>query len=145
MPSTVQFEWHKISRQSRQRSKNVFSTSDWWFVIWFMMIYDNHCDLLFDVWWFLMIYDDLCIFSNIQQDLWRDFKCPSKAPWIKTGQFRDFFWWFQRCRTMATLISSGSVHKQSKTSEKNNYFTSSDPHRDIILKHICHKFWHSLC
>ena len=26
-----------------------------------------------------------------------------------------------------------------------NYFTSSDPHRDIILKHICHKFWHSLC
>ena len=21
-----------------------------------------------------------------------------------------------------------------------NYFTSSDPHRDIILKHICHKF-----
>ena len=28
---------------------------------------------------------------------------------------------------------------------KKNYFTSSDPHRDIILKHICHKFRHSLC
>ena len=28
---------------------------------------------------------------------------------------------------------------------KRNYFTSSDPHRDIILKHICHKSWHSLC
>ena len=26
-----------------------------------------------------------------------------------------------------------------------NYFTSSDPHRDIILLHICPKFWHSLC
>ena len=26
-----------------------------------------------------------------------------------------------------------------------NYFTSSDPHRDIILLYICHKFWHSLC
>ena len=26
-----------------------------------------------------------------------------------------------------------------------NYFTSSDPHRDIILKHIRHKFWHSFC
>ena len=25
------------------------------------------------------------------------------------------------------------------------YFTLSDPHRDIILKHICHKFWHSFC
>ena len=28
---------------------------------------------------------------------------------------------------------------------KTNYFTSSDPHRDIILKHIRHKFWHSFC
>ena len=26
-----------------------------------------------------------------------------------------------------------------------NYFTSSDPHRDIILEHIRHKFWHSFC
>ena len=26
-----------------------------------------------------------------------------------------------------------------------NCFTSSDPHRDIILKHIRHKFWHSFC
>ena len=25
------------------------------------------------------------------------------------------------------------------------YFTSSDPRRDIILKHIRHKFWHSFC
>ena len=26
-----------------------------------------------------------------------------------------------------------------------NYFASSDPPRDIILLHICHKFRHSLC
>ena len=31
------------------------------------------------------------------------------------------------------------------TSKSNNYFTSSDPHRDIILKHIRHKFWNSFC
>ena len=29
--------------------------------------------------------------------------------------------------------------------KETNYFTSSDPHRDIILKHIRHKFWHSFC
>ena len=28
---------------------------------------------------------------------------------------------------------------------RKNYFTSSDPHRDIILLHICHKLWYSLC
>ena len=28
---------------------------------------------------------------------------------------------------------------------KKNYFTSSDPHRYVILKHIRHKFWHSFC
>ena len=35
--------------------------------------------------------------------------------------------------------------KTKKTKNIKNYFTSSDPHRDIILKHICHKFWHSFC
>ena len=34
---------------------------------------------------------------------------------------------------------------KKKTPKTKNYFTSSDPHRDIILKHIRHKFWHSFC
>ena len=34
---------------------------------------------------------------------------------------------------------------QINEKKKWNYFTSSDPHRDIILKHIRHKFWHSFC
>ena len=38
----------------------------------------------------------------------------------------------------------GKNHGFELTKNK-NYFTSSDPHRDIILKHIRHKFWHSFC
>ena len=33
----------------------------------------------------------------------------------------------------------------TKFTLKGNYFTSSDPHPDIILLHVCPKFWHFLC
>ena len=44
----------------------------------------------------------------------------------------------------ALLYRSNRDYLKEKR-KKNNYFTSSDPHRDIILKHIRHKFWHSFC
>ena len=40
--------------------------------------------------------------------------------------------WREKCHELVQQMS-----------QKTNYFTSSDPHRDIILKHIRHKFWHS--
>ena len=50
-------------------------------------------------------------------------------------------------RTRATLHQVGvamgvrgtEVAKAMGQESKRNYFTSSDPHRDIILTHICHK------
>ena len=44
-----------------------------------------------------------------------------------------------------SLIVSATTKKEGVHGSKKNYFTSSDPHRDIILKHIRHKFWHSFC
>ena len=38
-----------------------------------------------------------------------------------------------------------SLHIIPRRVVESNCFTSSDPHRDIILKHICHKSWHSFC
>ena len=51
--------------------------------------------------------------------------------WDRSGQI-----WTHQLRCLGQL---------SHVESCKNYFTSSDPHRDIILKHICHKFWHSLC
>ena len=66
--------------------------------------------------------------------------------------------WWQACRRVICFglrgwpeMSPPAVGKHQREKDmlnhlgKKKYFTSSDPHRDIILKHIRHKFWHSFC
>ena len=45
--------------------------------------------------------------------------------------------------TLFQCVSSTGPDVDPDTLKK--YFTSSDPHGDIILLHVCSKFWHSLC
>ena len=45
------------------------------------------------------------------------------------------------CKLMfGVLAAAAASHSALKHGQKTGYFTSSDPHRDIILLHICHKF-----
>ena len=67
------------------------------------------------------------------------------ADWNR--EFHNLAWSFvsQGVFNGETILQPNDFESEAPAIASKNYFTSSDPHRDIILKHIRHKFWHSFC
>ena len=71
---------------------------------------------------------------------------------LQVNRFEVHWMWdsiglsFNECenKNQAWKLKKRSFSDRLPSKSNKNYFTSSDPHRDIILLHICHKFWHSL-